>query len=247
MAWVKLSDAQLLAQRAMVAGGGSFTIHRTAQNWFFDRALVLRQVNAATAEGLRRSGGRIKHFARNSIYRRARPSRPFDPPHRHTGRNSYASLTNIWFAFDPRRRSVVVGSLLIWNKFDPPVPERMEYGYSANNVANPFHRPLRLGGSVPIQQRPTRPRGAARQWNGWVRHDRWIQGTGRLANKQSVWVLWRRARTQAELSLGRRVQEQVWGPPFISYTVAPRPYMQPALRRARPYIAQHFRNTVRAA
>src|SRR6185369_9728854 len=134
----RLSQVELDIQRVILGAGRGSYVTRNAKNWFFDRKLVTRCVDSLTADALAFAGSKIKNRAKNYIRRRDRPSRPFSYPNRHVGRDEYASLTIIWFAFDPFRKSVVVGPLLIWNKFDPPVPERMEYGYSASNVVNPF-------------------------------------------------------------------------------------------------------------
>jgi hypothetical protein len=245
----RLSQAELDFQRVMLGAGRGSYVTRNAKNWFFDKPFVVRCVDSMTADALAFAGSKIRARARNIIYRRDRPSRPWNPPNRHVASDAYASLTNIWFAFDPFRKSVVVGPLLVWNKFDPPVPERMEFGYSETNVANPFHRPLKIGGSVPAKFSRRKPKGKAAKWKGWRVHKRYFQppGTARLAGMEKFYVLWRKAKTSAQLAAGVRLQNKIWGPPRISYTVAPRPYMRPALLWAKPLITARFAGRLRAA
>src|SRR5690242_5646943 len=77
---------------------------------FFDRALVRREIGAANAAALSRHGAFVQRRARSSLRRRKAPSLPGMPPSVHTSDN-YATLKNIWFAYDPARQSVVVGPL----------------------------------------------------------------------------------------------------------------------------------------
>lgn len=249
MAFVRLSQAELDFQRVVLGAGRGSYVTRSAKNWFFDKPFVTRCVDSLTANALAAAGSKIRSRAKNTIYKRDRPSRPWNPPNRHVPKDAYASLRNIWFAFDPIRKSVVVGPLLVWNKFDPPVPERMEYGYSASNVPNPFHRQLTIGRSVPVLFSRRKPRGKKAQWKGWREHKRYWQppGTARLAGMEKFYVLWRKATTGAEVAAGERFQNKIWGPPKISYTVAPRPYMRPALKWAIPRISSRFSGRLRAA
>jgi len=76
-----------------------------AQALFFDRPQVKRAVDRATARALSRSGGMIRITARRSIRRRKRASAPGQPPSSPTG----ILRESIFYAFDPRKRSVAIG------------------------------------------------------------------------------------------------------------------------------------------
>src|SRR5947209_8749044 len=77
----------------------------TAKGGFFDRALVLRATDAAERRNLSRFGAFTRQRARTSIRKRKRVSDAGKPPSSHVG-----TLRNlILFAFDQRRRSVVIG------------------------------------------------------------------------------------------------------------------------------------------
>lgn len=76
-----------------------------ATDFFFDRKVVIDAVGKAAARNLSKAGAYIRTSARSSIRKRKRVSKPGEPPSSHTGHlKEY-----IWFAFDPRAESVVVG------------------------------------------------------------------------------------------------------------------------------------------
>lgn len=77
---------------------------------FFDRANVQREVGKANARALSRHGAFVRRRARSSLRRRKRTSRPGEKPSVHTT-DSVATLKNIWFAYDSKNQSVVVGPL----------------------------------------------------------------------------------------------------------------------------------------
>jgi hypothetical protein len=86
------------------------TVEYDKKRFFFDRALVVNAVGRASAKNLSKAGSFIRTSARSSLRRRKRSSEPGQPPSVHT-RDRVATLKNIWFVFDPMRRSVVVGPL----------------------------------------------------------------------------------------------------------------------------------------
>ena len=77
---------------------------------FFDRQAVIDVVGRANAKNLSRAGSFIRRSARSSLRRRKRVSEPGQPPSVHT-QDRVATLKNIWFVFERRRTSVVVGPL----------------------------------------------------------------------------------------------------------------------------------------
>lgn len=111
-----------------------------AKSMFFDRAFVIERIDAATRKSLSRGGALVMRAARKSIrngvvYARGRvkegerrkileqrTSKPGDPPFSQTG----LLRDNIFFAFDPARRSVVVGAARLGRSTG--APETLEFG-----------------------------------------------------------------------------------------------------------------------
>jgi hypothetical protein len=80
------------------------------KQFFFDRQIVIDAVGRAGAKNLSKAGSFIRRSARSSLRRRKKASPPGEPPSVHS-QDRVATLKNIWFVFDPRQRSVVVGPL----------------------------------------------------------------------------------------------------------------------------------------
>jgi hypothetical protein len=80
------------------------------KQFFFDRQIVIDAVGRAGAKNLSKAGSFIQRSARSSLRRRKKVSPPGEPPSVHT-KDRVATLKNIWFVFEPRQRSVVVGPL----------------------------------------------------------------------------------------------------------------------------------------
>ncbi len=90
---------------------------------FFDAPAVVRSVDAATRRVLSRFGAFVRSSARQSMRRRKAASPPGSPPSVHKGQIKKF----LWFAYDPARRSVVIGpEALPGGK--AIAPEVLEYG-----------------------------------------------------------------------------------------------------------------------
>lgn len=103
---------------------------------FFDRAAVDAAVDRGTRRALSRFGAYVRTRARTSIRKRKRISAPGAPPSSHSGHLKRL----IYFGYDQRTRSVVVGPLL-YNKGAANI---IEYGGVANGALyrpRPFMRP----------------------------------------------------------------------------------------------------------
>lgn len=72
---------------------------------FFDRKRVKNAMDKATLRAMRKGGAQVRLVARRSIRRRKGTSRPGSPPHSQTG----ILRESIYFAWDGRKRSVVIG------------------------------------------------------------------------------------------------------------------------------------------
>jgi hypothetical protein len=96
-----------------------------AKQGFFDRAKVKNAVDAGTRQVLPRSGAFVQTRARTSIRKKKDTSPPGLPPHSHVG----LLRKFILFAYDPQRRSVVIGPTL--TKEGSQAPRLLEHGGDA--------------------------------------------------------------------------------------------------------------------
>lgn len=95
---------------------------KTAKGLFFDRARVTNAVDRATRKHLSRFGAFVRTRARSSIRTRRRISEPGQPPTNRTG----LLKRNIFFVYEPSRRSVVIGPVLL--NSSSGAPELLEHG-----------------------------------------------------------------------------------------------------------------------
>ncbi|TWT40518.1 hypothetical protein RAS1_42300 [Phycisphaerae bacterium RAS1] len=113
---------------------------------FFDRRRVTGAVDRTSRRALSRGGAFIRTSARSSIRTRRRASRPGQPPSSHSG------LLRRWilFAYDPARKSVVIGAAALngTRRLRNPVPSVLEFGgearigkRSVSIAARPYMRP----------------------------------------------------------------------------------------------------------
>lgn len=79
---------------------------------FFDRQAVIDAVGRAQARLFARAGAFVRTAARTSMRRRKAPAPPGKPPSVHS-KDSFATLRNILFAWDPRSESLVVGPVTL--------------------------------------------------------------------------------------------------------------------------------------
>ncbi|GIW81494.1 MAG: hypothetical protein KatS3mg105_3301 [Gemmatales bacterium] len=95
----------------------------SAKSLFFDRKKVIDAVDRATRRNLSKFGAFVRRRARSSIRKRKRGvSSPGNPPFSHTG-----LLKNfIFFAYQPDRRSVIIGPAKLNKRGD--IPHILEFG-----------------------------------------------------------------------------------------------------------------------
>lgn len=96
---------------------------------FFDRPKVRKAVDQGTRRVLSRFGAFVRTKARDLTKKRPakrqRTSDPGQPPRRHTG----VLRRLIFFAYEPERRTVVIGPAKIHGSPDSPtIPEVLEHG-----------------------------------------------------------------------------------------------------------------------
>jgi len=90
---------------------------------FFDRPKVMAATDKAERAALSKMGAFVRRRAQTSIRPRKEPSRPGEPPH---GHGEQLLRRNIYFVYEPRRRSVVIGPIRL-NKVGT-APEALEHG-----------------------------------------------------------------------------------------------------------------------
>ena len=117
------------------------------KNRFFNRQEVIDALGRANAKALSKAGAFIQRRAKSSIRKRKRVSRPGEPPSSHVG-----TLRNlIFFGYDVRQRSVVVGPTPVGAV--GIVPPTLEYGGPIPVRRNPRCRRHKVGGPGEIRLR----------------------------------------------------------------------------------------------
>lgn len=96
---------------------------------FFDKKAVLRKVDRATRRVLSKFGAFVRRAARSSIRKRKRVSAPGAPPSSHSG----LLKKFIFFGYEPKKRSVVIGPARLNQKIGD-APEALEYGGTSTVV-----------------------------------------------------------------------------------------------------------------
>ena len=101
------------------------------KSMFFDRKPVIDATDRAARRMLSRFGAFVRQRARTSMRKRKGTSPPGKPPHSHTG----LLRRFIFFGYDRRRRSVVIGPTALSNS-NGQAPALLEYGGTAR-LRNP--------------------------------------------------------------------------------------------------------------
>ena len=115
---------------------------------FFDRPKVFRKVDSATRRVLSRFGAFVRRTARSSIRKRKKISQLGRPPSSHTG----LLKRFIFFGYEPKRRSVVIGPARLKQKIGD-APESLEYG-GTSTIVEGFRRRRRRKRRIRITARP---------------------------------------------------------------------------------------------
>ena len=98
---------------------------KQAKGLFFDQAKVGRAMSKAERRVLSKFGAYIRRTAKSSIRKRKRVSQVGSPPSSHTG----LLKKFIFFLYEPERRSVIIGPVLLGKGTD--APRLLEHGGSA--------------------------------------------------------------------------------------------------------------------
>ncbi len=91
---------------------------------FFDKQAVRDKVDAGTRRVLSRFGAFVRRTARSSIRPRKRIGNPGEPPSSHTG----LLKKFIFFGYEPRKKSVVIGPVRLSQNGRGEAPALLEHG-----------------------------------------------------------------------------------------------------------------------
>ena len=226
----------------------SFDLSFKVKNLFFDKAAVKAMMDGKTAAALNRAGGWIKVTAQRSMRyvtslgrqqgqmqrgERKRlnvpmPSAPGEPPHAIRGHSYIRDF--LFYGYDPARHSVVVGPVRLPGTV-VGVPALHEYGGTQTLKARKVrvfvagkYGPIRVGG------RPGMTSRTVYNARGWP-----------------VQVTFARLSTAAQVDAANRIEIELATTPAgvkpgETYLAryAPRPFMAPALAKARSSLPQFW-------
>ena len=190
---------------------------------FFDSRTVRRSVDRTTRRVLSRFGAYVRRTARRSIRKRKRPSDPGRPPSSHTG----LLRRFIWFAYEPNKRSVVIGPARLTGDGLGEAPEALEYGGTVEKEARRItpaefmehgFGPVAVG--APGGRMVKTATGVHRVTRAPIRTMRQARRAARIHN---------------DLGIGGRPRTRV----------RPRPFMRPAFEQEKPQLPAMWRDSLR--
>ena len=114
------------------------------KDYFFDSAKVIKRTDRATRRALSKFGAFVRRTSKQSIRKRKKTSAPGKPPSSHTG----LLKKFIFFGYDARNKSVVIGPERLSQNKRGDAPSVLEYGGSIKVKRRGQNR------SVKIKQRP---------------------------------------------------------------------------------------------
>jgi len=134
--------------------------------WFNDDRIE-RLMERADRRNLSKAGAYVRSDARKSIRKGKKPSAPGRPPHSHVG----TLKRLVFFAFDPVRRSVVIGPFATPPRASGP-RRRRTYYVDRKTGAETLEKGGRIIRFVPRHQRKRKPRAGRRYTTAQVRRIR---------------------------------------------------------------------------
>lgn len=205
------------------------------KDWFFDRDNVKKHLSDFERSILRRAGAYTRKVARSSMKNRPPTRRhlvkdyasaPGQPPHAHAMAGSEGGLkygpSNIVYGYEPHRHAVVIGPRKKSGR-DDYVPFKLEYGSQLTNIKNPRRRDRKIGDTGAIRYGDPRPGSEGKRGLKKIR----------AVNGHYYDVRFAKIKTAEQLRRVEDVETFLWGPKMIgSISLAPRPYMRPALAAA---------------
>lgn len=201
-----------------------------AKGAFFDTEAVTKQMDRQTRKGLSRFGAFVRRRARSSIRKRKRGSAPGEPPTSRTGH----LRRHIYFAYDEREASVVVGAAQFAGGSD--APEVLEVGGRVPARKNPRRRKKAIGDGGVLRMGPEASAGSTA---ALIRPAR---DQAQPGITEPVEVVYGPLESADQVARAERFETEIWGPlVFDAHDQAARPYMQPAFDAELPAAAGHFR------
>lgn len=133
---------------------------KSSQRGFFDRPVVTSALDRVTHQVFSRFGGYVRKASRSNLKHFYRgPSEAPNPPHSHTG----LLRDFIYYTYDRKRRTVVIGPVRIRSPNAPDIPRKLELGGAFRltevQLSGGFWvRPSNRRATQHPRQRPTRVR-----------------------------------------------------------------------------------------
>ena len=192
---------------------------------FFAKDEILDRLNKGRKKALKKMGAYVRRSARSSLRRRKKASTPGKPPSVHS-QSDIATLKAIFFTYDARTDSVVIGPLRL-NTVDVIGANRTSF---LRGSAPSLHE---FGGTRRVAEELIKPRGQVPYWR---RIDARFKG-----NKATI-VAAHEAEIGAELN---RFSKRLGRVRKVRVRIAkypPRPFMKPALTVNIGKFPELFRN-----
>lgn len=190
---------------------------------FFDRAAVIKRMDAARVKALAKCGAFVRRTARTLVRRRKRTSRPREPPSTHS---EEPNLRTVLFFYDHSSDSMVVGPVKL-NQVE-------ESWIDVKNTTVPAI--LEHGDRVTVHE--------WRFVNLAAKDDSWDQN----ASSQKFGLQWRRRdkrwKNASRKRRGRMLSNLGTQTRTRLVSIKARPFMGPALKANIPKFPETFRNSV---
>ncbi|MCE9618428.1 MAG: hypothetical protein K8R92_00780 [Planctomycetes bacterium] len=202
----------------------------------FDKAKILAAVAKGEKTALMRGAGLVRIIAKRLIRKRKKVSLPGQPPSSHKGQ-----LRNLMrFDFDTQSGSVVVGPEYWSQAAQRHVPQTLEFGGPATGKDRRRVRKIGDGGEMRVSSgRFAGPgRGKGGRFTGRGKTTKAVNTTG----GKVVQVTYMKIKTAAQAARATAINADLFRPG--KKTVAPRPFMGPALKFATPALPDYWRNSV---
>jgi hypothetical protein len=206
----------------------------------FDRSFsLLAEDERLRKDPLIKGAVYVKRTAERSMRRRAKPSKPGQPPSARTDRPRGGALRNLMVAeWDSGTQTAVIGPKAIGGR--PHIPALHEFGESISNPTRLRARRLGGGGEIRLVGRD------AMQGRDKTGRFKTKGGRGQLVrgDYEGRGVVYAKLRTARQVERARRINAMLYGnaPARIKYPA--RPTMKPALANSLKRMPEQFRNAL---
>lgn len=193
---------------------------RQFKTGFFNSKKVLAALDELEHDRLAKSGEYVRVTARRSMRKKKGKSAPGTPPNAHTEGKGPLLREKIAFAFDTNKRVVVVGSIRLGNSDTPMLHEH------GGKRLGGRRKPRKVGDAGPVRI---------------VGEDRWHFGRSTKFVKgdpKQRQVVYAPLKTTKQAAKATQIEEMLYA--HLDRKFPPRPFVQPALVKATPYIERIF-------